>query len=155
VLLSAWVVIGSVSVLATSLLRRFVGLPLRFADASEVGRFMACAAVAAVVAAFSDAPVRTFIFSWDFWASWQVAFLGHALGIALYTPAIVLWLTDGPRGLGLASRWQRSELALLGLVTVALCLLVFATPLPDQVAAPAPVYMVVPALIWAAVRFGP
>jgi PAS domain S-box-containing protein len=84
-----------------------------------------------------------------------VAYLGYVLGIVVFTPAIVLWLTDGPRGLGLTSRRRRRELALLVLATVALGLLVFATHWPDPVVADAVVYVLVPVLIWTAVRFGP
>jgi PAS domain S-box-containing protein len=155
VVLSAWVIFAVVAVLAVSLLRRFVGLPLRFASVREVGRFIACVAAAAAVAGLSSVVVRTLAFGTDVWFSWPLAFLGHGLGIVVFTPAIVLWLTRGLRGLGIATRRQRSELELLVLATLALSLLVFATRLPDEVVAHALVYTLVPILVWAAVRFGP
>jgi PAS domain S-box-containing protein len=150
-----WVVLSVVPVLAVSLLRRFVGAPVRFATVGEVGGFLACVAVAAVPGGFAGQALSVFVPTLRPWPGWQLAYLGHVLGIAIFTPMLVLWLRDGWRSLGLATRRRRVELALLGLSTVALGLLVFATRLPDQDIAYALVYVLVPVLIWAAVRFGP
>jgi PAS domain S-box-containing protein len=155
VYLATFVVVGGVSVITVSLLRRLVAPPVRFASVGEVGRFMACTVVGAAFAGVFTTALRTVVFSWDLWVSWQIALLGHALGIAVFTPAIVLWLTNGWRGLDLVSRRRGIELALLGLATLALSLLVFVTRLADHEIAHALIYMLVPVLVWAAVRFGP
>src|SRR5262245_24777728 len=84
VILTLYVVVGGISVLTVSLLRQFVAAPLRLAGVGEVGRFVTSAAVAAVPAAVIATALRTFVFSWDFWVSWQVAYLGHVLGIVVF-----------------------------------------------------------------------
>jgi PAS domain S-box-containing protein len=155
IFLVPWVGIGGGAVLTVILVRRFVGAPLRFARIGEVAGFLACVAVAAVPGGFTGQAVSAFSSVFRPWPGWQIPYLGHLLGVAVFTPAIVLWLQDGPRGLELASRQRRIELALLALTTLAVGWLVFAMRQPDADAAHVLVYMLVPVLIWAAVRFGP
>jgi PAS domain S-box-containing protein len=151
----AYVIIVCISVVTVSLIRRYLALPLRFASVGEVSRFMACVAVGAVPPILIAAFARAIVFSWDIWLSWQIGYLGYVLGIVVFTPAIVLWLTEGPRGLGLTSRREQVEGGLLLLTAVVASVVVFGTQLPDRLLADALLFALVPTLIWAAVRFGP
>jgi signal transduction histidine kinase/integral membrane sensor domain MASE1 len=155
VILAGFVVVFVVSVLTVSLLRRFAAGPLHFDTVAQVASLLASAAVAAVPVALIATALRTVVFSWDFWTSWQVAYLGHVLGIVVFTPALVLWVTGGPGGLGLTSPRRQAELVLLGLATVLVGGLVFATHITDVTIAYTLIYLLVPLLIWAAIRFGP
>jgi PAS domain S-box-containing protein len=151
----AYVIIVVISVVTVSLIRRYLALPLRFANASDVSRFIACVAVGAVPAILIAASARAVLFSWDVWLSWQIGYLGYVLGIVIFTPAIVLWLTEGPQGLGLTSRRLQVEGGLLLLTTVVVSVVVFGAQLPDKLLADALLFALVPVLIWAALRFGP
>ncbi|HEX9414395.1 MAG TPA: PAS domain S-box protein, partial [Ktedonobacterales bacterium] len=155
VLLFVYIILVCIAVLTVSLLRRCVTLPLRFASVGEISRFVACVAVGAVPAAFIATVLRSVLLSWDVWLSWQSGFFGYVLGIVVFTPAIVLWLTNGPGGLGLTSRGRRVEIALLSLATVTVSVFVFTTHLPDDTVVSALSYLLVPVLLWAAVRFSP
>jgi PAS domain S-box-containing protein len=152
---TTFLVVAGVSVITVGLLRRFTTSSPRFASVSEVGRFTAIAAIAALYAGVLVTALRTVAYSFDPLTNWQIPTLGHALAIAIFTPALVLWLRDGWGGLGLTSRERRIEFALLGLSTVALSLFVFATRLPDEGIAHVLIYIMIPVLIWAAVSFGP
>jgi PAS domain S-box-containing protein len=156
-----WVVVVAflqvviVAVVTASLLRQVTVLPLHFASVAEVSRFVACVAVGALPASLFSTTARTVIWSDSFWFDWQTAYLGFILGIVTFVPMIALWATDGNRALARATRPQRTEAALLGLATVVIGVLVFGTHVQDDVVAYGLIYMLIPLLIWAAVRFGP
>jgi PAS domain S-box-containing protein len=155
VIVVVYIIIVCISVLTVGLLRRYVDFPMRFASLNELTRFVACVAAGAVPAAFIATALRSFVFSWDFWLSWETGYLGYVLGIVVFTPAIVLWLTNGLRVLEVLARGRHTELALLTLIAMLVGLLVFGTRLPDVAIASALIYLLVPLLLWAAVRFGP
>ena len=150
-----YVVLVSIAILVASLLRWWRILPLHFATLSEVSRFVACVAVSVVPATIFITVARSVALTWNFWSSLETGFLGYLLGIVVFTPAIVLWLTDGFRDLSSTMSRRRLEAVLVSLTTVTVSLLVFVTRLPQADVAHALIYVVVPVLIWAAVRFGP
>jgi PAS domain-containing protein len=155
VIVFVYLIIFCISVVTVTLLHRFVAVPLHFASVRVVSRFVACVAAGAVPAILIASTARTFVFSWDFWLSWQMGYLGYVLGIVVFTPAIVLWLTDGLSGLALTTPSRQVELVLLSLATVLVGGLVFGTHITDLTIAHTLIYLLVPLLIWAAIRFGP
>lgn len=85
-----------------------------------------------------------------FWATWQVAWIGHALGVLIITPLLLTWSTAGAGGLRLKDPERMIELAILltGLVICSLYIFVGSFGLIRQS------YMVIPFLVWVALRFG-
>jgi signal transduction histidine kinase len=81
--------------------------------------------------------------------------VGDVLASLVLAPLLVLWATRGFRGLRRASRARLMEAALLGLALLVVGWLVFGTETNDPETAGALLYLPVPILVWAAVRFGP
>jgi PAS domain S-box-containing protein len=155
VLLLLYLGMLSVALGMVSLLRRFVGVPLRFASVREVNRFVLCACGAAVLAAFVFTAGRIVLFDWTFWFSLETAYLGTVLAILVFTPAIVLGATTDLGRLRTMSRWRLGEAVLLALGLLVVSAVVFGMHYQGS-RLPAPlIYLVVPLLLLAAVRFGP
>jgi PAS domain S-box-containing protein len=90
-----------------------------------------------------------------FFEIWRVRFFSNVLAIFTIVPVIVAWgdplfprLRDLTR-----SRLIEAIALTIGLTT--LCVVSFAVPSPAQYATPALLYVPLPFLLWAAVRFGP
>jgi len=137
-----------------SLLRRFVGVPVRFASVHEVSRFVLCACGAAIVPACVFTGGRIVIFDWTFWFSWETAYFGTVLAILVFTPAIVLWATTDIRELRTMARGRLSEVVLLALGLLVVSAFVFGVRYQGSGLHSPLIYLVVPLLLWAAVRFG-
>ena len=137
-----------------SLLRRFVGVPVRFASVHEVSRFVLCACGAAIVPACVFTAGRIVIFDWTFWFSWETAYFGTVLAILVFTPAIVLWATTDIRELRTMARGRLSEVVLLALGLLVVSAFVFGVRYQGSGLHSPLIYLVVPLLLWAAVRFG-
>jgi signal transduction histidine kinase len=90
-----------------------------------------------------------------FWASWQGWFLGDVLASLVLAPTIILWASAGLQGLRARSRARAAEAVVLygGLLVVGWLVFVRGTRDPDP--SDAWLYLPVPLLVWAAVRFGP
>jgi PAS domain S-box-containing protein len=117
--------------------------------------FASAVVVAPAVAALLGAAVHYERFGTSFWRSWLGWFLGDSLVHLVLTPAILYWATGGLISLGRASlsRWVEALLLMTGLVFVGVEVLGGDIQrLPDF---PALLYIPMPFLIWAAVRFGP
>ncbi|HEV2456925.1 MAG TPA: PAS domain S-box protein, partial [Ktedonobacterales bacterium] len=138
-----------------SLVRRFVAAPPRFASVREVSRFMLCVAVVSIVPACVFTAGRIVIFDWTFWFSWETAYFGFVLAMPVFTPAIVLWARTDVRGLRAMSRgrWIEVVFVVLGLLVVSV--LVFGARYQVSGLPHAMILLLVPLLLWAAVRFGP
>jgi PAS domain S-box-containing protein len=89
---------------------------------------------------------------WTFWWRW---YLSNALGSLTLTPVALTWLTESTHSLRIAPRRRRIEAAALALGLTAACTIAFGAPteLADRFL-PALLYVPVPLLLWAAVRFG-
>jgi PAS domain S-box-containing protein len=89
---------------------------------------------------------------WTFWWRW---YLSNALGSLTLTPVALTWFSEGTHSLRIAPRGRRIEAAALALGLTAACTIAFGAPteLADRFL-PALLYVPVPLLLWAAVRFG-
>ena len=136
-----------------ALVRRHVGVPYRFARVEDVVKFVGLAALSATIAPtiallplglMHPMPGAELVRNWLTW--WQ----GDAAGIILVAPLVLTWARPGE------VRWSRGR-ALEGLAFGALLLAathaVFATG--GEGGAPyARTFLIVPFILWAALRFG-
>ncbi len=134
-------------------LRRFLKNPTRFHNLRDFGIFILFAVVLApVLSAFEGAGSRYFL-GHDFWPTWRRWYLGDALANLVLTPALLYWLVGGFSALRQASVPRCFEA--FGL-TIGLTLsgVVAFTGRSESYVSPALLYVPVPFLLWAAMRFG-
>src|SRR5262249_25643802 len=108
---------------------------------------------AAMISAFMGAGLQASL-SHPYWHAWRSWFLGDDLANVLLTPAIVLWVTAGVQGLRPRSRRRAGEVVLWSCTFLLVGGIVFGTIQGADII-PALIYVPVPLLFWAAVRFGP
>ena len=89
---------------------------------------------------------------WILWRSW---FLTDASGYLTLAPAILTWISFPRTTLWSASRARNLEAGLLGAGLLLTTARVFTWPASIETNAPALMYLPLPFLLWAAVRFGP
>jgi PAS domain S-box-containing protein len=141
--------------IAVSLLRRFIRVPPRLAGLRGVSLYTACVVVGVGVAATVGAALNAKIGGEPYWSSWRSWFLSDALAGLVLAPTLLLWLAAGVQGLRTESRWRSAEAGVVYGGLVLLGVLVFNTHLFGPQIAHAEIYLPVPLLLWAAVRFGP
>lgn len=137
-----------------ALFRRRCPQGAQFTYLREVGVYVGCVVVAAMLGAAWGAGARA-LQGFPFWVSWQGWFFGDVLASLVLTPTIVFWASAGFRGPRARSTARTAEATLLygGLILVGW--LVFGGRIRDPDTAHALIYLPVPLLVWAAVRFGP
>jgi signal transduction histidine kinase len=140
--------------LGALLVRHFVSRPQPFSQLRDTCTYFACVALGSVAGATIGATARIER-GFAFWQSWPGWFLSDVLASLVVAPVIVLWVTSGPRDWRSIPRARLVEAALLSLALVALGVFVFASRPDNPDMAPALLYLTVPPLAWAAVRFGP
>ena len=86
---------------------------------------------------------------------WRARLPSNALAALAIPPVIVLWAYDGPAWLRRASTRQRAEALIMIGGLLAVSALVFAWEYSRRDATPALLFLPLPFLLWAAVRFGP
>jgi PAS domain S-box-containing protein len=112
--------------------------------------------VAVVLAPFASAFVAAFAgAAGNYWFYWRVWFLSDALAYLTLAPAILTLIDAARRGQWNASPARALEATMAACILLAICLRVFHWPLAGEGSIPALVYLPLPILLWAAVRFGP
>jgi PAS domain S-box-containing protein len=91
----------------------------------------------------------------EFWEIWKMRFHANALAALTVVPAIVLWVRNGVAWLRRASWHRLLEASALSLGVLSVSLFVFSGENMGRDTLPALVYLPLPFLLWAAVRFGP
>jgi two-component system sensor kinase FixL len=135
--------------------RYLISRPVRFDRLRNVGIFIFFAAfLAPFLSSFVDAAFVTINhFGTDgYWQVWRIRITSNILAALTLVPLIVTWLADGIAWLGKIRRARFLEAALLLLALLAVNTIVFYKlgPTADS----ALLYLPLPFLIWAAVRFG-
>jgi signal transduction histidine kinase/integral membrane sensor domain MASE1 len=150
----------SEALVAAACVRRFGGVPTRFDTLRRMGVFIGGAVlIAPFVSSFLDAAMVSGIGQEAYWLVWRHRFFSNVLAELTLVPVIVTAMT-------LRSGWGRRttlrgsiEVALLGIATMAVIVVVMAEPIRGASAIPGapytPLALFLPLILWAAVRFGP
>ncbi len=146
------------ALLGAFLIRRSIDGPLRFDSLKSAGVFvLAAVVVAPFLSSFLDAGFVTLI-GWQgesYWDVWRARLPSNALAALAIPPVIVLWANDGPAWLRRVSTRQRVEALIMIGGLLAVSALVFAWEDSRRDATPALLFLPLPFLLWAALRFGP
>ena len=143
------------AVIGAGLLRYLIGGPLRFGSLRNAGMFCLCVVLAGpFLSSFLDSAfVR-----WNhwgqggYWELFRIRFTSNVLAALTVTPLIVTWATSGMGALrkGRLGRCLEAGVLFLGLLSVIFTVLYKIGPGGDS----ALLYLPLPFLLWAAVRFG-
>src|SRR5947208_784252 len=139
-------------------IRWLIGSPLKFDNFWDSGVFMIFAVfLAPFVSSFMDAAFVVLV-GWKegaYWQVWRMRFTANVLAELALVPFIVLWATNGVAWLRRASLQRYAEACLLACGLLTISVLVFSWQNAGPGTAPALVYLPLPFLLWATVRFGP
>jgi signal transduction histidine kinase len=137
--------------------RRFAGERPAFDGFSRVVVFLACAGfLGPFLSSFLDAGFVV-LNQWGdagYWTVWRTRFLSNVLATLTLVPVIVM-TAEGWRRLRLVPLRARLEASGVFLALLATCSIIFVLQQPGPAASPALLYLPLPLLVWAAVRFGP
>ena len=148
------------ALVAAVCVRRYSDAPACFDTLRRVVIFIGGAVlVAPFVSSFADAAAVSWLRHEPYWLVWRTRFFSNALTELTLVPAIVAVITA-------RSNWRRGialrryvEAALLALAIVTIGALVIAGPIYGPSAVPhalyTPLALLLPFILWAAVRFGP
>ena len=139
-------------------IRKLIASPLKFDNFWDAGIFVIFAVfLAPFVSSFIDAAFVVLV-GWKegaYWQVWRMRFTANVLAELTLVPFIVLWASNGFAWLRRASLRRYAEACLLACGLLTISVLVFSWPSAGPASAPALVYLPLPFLLWAAVRFGP
>ncbi len=149
-----FIVAGASEILIAEIgVRRFAG-GLRAFD--SLRGLVAYVIVAVVVAPFTCAFIAAFASdAANYWFYWRVWFLSEALAYLMLAPAILTWIANARAIVQNASFARYVEACLIAVGLLAVCVRVFTWSTAGEGNVAALVYLPLPFLLWAAVRFGP
>lgn len=128
-----------------------------FHSLNGVTRFLLCGFILApVVTSFIDAAIVVET-NWgrNYWVLWTTRGLSNMLAELTIVPLIVVAGTTGRSWVRNASRRTWAEAVLLAVAIVITSLSIFEVEHPLDVGIPALIYLPLPLLLWASMRFGP
>jgi signal transduction histidine kinase len=111
--------------------------------------------VAVVLAPFTSAFIAAASAGENYWFAWRVWFLSEAVAFIMLAPAAVTWIAGARWALTGVTMERLVEAATIGGALIAICVRVFSWPTAMEGSIPALVYLPLPLLLLAAVRFGP
>jgi signal transduction histidine kinase len=91
----------------------------------------------------------------NYWFYWRAWFLAEATAFVMLAPALLTWIAVARTRLKGVALARVFEAGLIGCALLAISVRVFIGPTAAQGSIPALVYLPLPLLLWAAVRFGP
>jgi PAS domain S-box-containing protein len=145
----------SEAVIGAACLRLLRRQPLTFGTLLDVSAFMVAAFAAAFFSSFLDAAFVELNRFGDtpYWGVWRTRVLSNVTAALTFVPVIVTWHASRRRDLFAAGRTRAIEAAALLAGLLAVTLAVFDSDLTSSVV-PALIYLPLPFLMWAALRFG-
>ncbi len=154
--------ISGIFFLAAALLEAFIAAlgVRRFADGihafESLQTLVAYVVTTVVIATSASSFVAAFAGGVDnYWFYWREWFLPQALAYLTLAPAILTWISASLTSAIKGSLPRLVEICLLSCGLFVVCLGVFAWAPPIEGSVPTMVYLPLPFLLWAAVRFGP
>ena len=143
------------ALISASCIRYLIDRPVQFDRLRNVGIFCFFAAfLGPFLSSFLDAAFVV-LNHWghdNYWEIWRIRFTSNALAALTLTPLIVMWSAEGIAWLGKIRRprFLEASLLLVGLLSVNTIVFYKLAPTADSTL----LYLPLPFLIWAAVRFG-
>lgn len=131
----------------------------RFADGlrafNSLRSLLVYIGIAVVLAPFTSAFVAAAAAGEHYWFWWRVWFLSESVAFVMLAPAALTWIAGARLALTGVSLERCLEGLLIGGALIAVCVRVFSSPTATEGSIPALVYLPLPLLLLAAVRFGP
>ncbi|HEX5219018.1 MAG TPA: MASE1 domain-containing protein [Verrucomicrobiae bacterium] len=138
---------------AALVIRRYLSPIKMFDSLRELALYLAIAVIGApMVSAFVSAFAGGTANYWFFWRVW---YLSEALACLMLAPAILSWITLARHKSGTIPMARRVEGTVLVTILAGVCFFAFTGNVQTGHGIPALVYLPLPFLLWAAVRFGP
>jgi two-component system, LuxR family, sensor kinase FixL len=138
-------------------LRRLMKGPIDFASLKSVIVYVGCAVILApFLSSFLDAAFVVLV-GWkdnDYWQVWSTRFPSNVLAALTIPPAILLWVQHALIWLRKTSLRSYSEAFSLGAGLVTVSFVAFGWQTAGSETTPALLYLPLPVLLWAAMRFG-
>ena len=159
-ILALYVTNCSEALIAAACMRRLEYTRVRFDTLRGMAVFLVGAVlIAPLLSSFPDAWIVTWQRGEHFWTVWSNRFFSNTLSELVFVPPIVMLLGGGRVALRRARPAHVVEAILLGVATVVVASLVFASPGPERDLegglSRLPFVLLIAPLLWAAVRFGP
>jgi diguanylate cyclase (GGDEF)-like protein len=140
------------AVVGALLVRRCIGMPHSFERGEDVVEFVAIAALSSAIAAatatallvWSDTSSQSLALTW--WTHWQA----DTMGIIVVAPLILNWSARS----GDAARGKTLEMLCLAVPMLAATQAIFGEGLPAYLPSLPLTFVILPFVIWAALRFG-
>lgn len=147
----------SEAVIGASLARWLAGGRVRLNTVRSVAVFLTATVIASVLSSFLDAALVRLV-GWvqaDYWSLWRGRVFSNVLASITFTTVIVTWAAEH-QYIQKLSRARQAEAAALVLLLVAASVAAFGVGwVPPEAGTGSLLYLPVPILVWAAVRFGP
>ncbi len=139
------------------IIRRFSDAPLRIDSIRRVAVFFAAALTAPFLSSFLDAGfvVLNSFGNQTYWKLWRLRFLSNVLAELTIVPMILVWQRYKASSLTQITFWRGVEIAALITTLLMVGFGVFFWHWTSTAPSPALLYLPLPLLLWAAVRFGP
>jgi len=141
------------AILVVTAMRHLLKNPFRFNSPREFAAYLGVAVLVAPILSASFGAVSLYFLGYEFRPSWERWFLGDALTNLVITPAVLYWFVGGPTNIRGTSYPVGGTLLSLGMVFAGG--VAFMKGVAMTTHAMMLLYVPVPFLIWAAIRFGP
>jgi len=138
-------------------LRRFAGPALTLGTLRGVVLFSFASVLAPFLSSFVDAGLVRFI-GWrdaDYWSLWHARMFSNMLATLTFVPIALTWAAGGRAQLRRVAESNLLEAAVLLVGLLAVSFIAFDSRVDDPTSTTSLLYLPVPFLLWAALRFGP
>lgn len=152
-----WFLSNVSEALIGALFMRYFGMSLRLDEVHAVIVFCGGAVFAAFLSSFLDAGFVRLV-GWgevDYWELWRSRFLTNTVAMLTFVPVVITLAAAGHRGFRAPAPMRLLEGGALLAGLVACSIIAFDSGLSSHGASPAFIYLPLPFLLWAALRFGP
>jgi two-component system sensor kinase FixL len=145
------------ALVGAALVQRFAGKLSGLSTVRAVAVFCAAAALAPFLSSFLDAGLVRLL-GWstaDYWALWKTRFFSNMLATLTFVPVAITWAAADPLQLHVSGRARMLEAVTLLAGLLAVSTVAFDVNIGNGDNWPSLLYLPMPFLVWAALRFGP